>query len=197
MRLRRETGDFQIVVDSTAGTVNTIRTGLSAEDLAGELVKVGSSYEPVSSATDGDGTVTFETKSYIFTYTKSTGAIAAQENSGGSGSGSSGLVIEGVTSTHRDVLQTYEISIPDITPNLTPADFVGATMIAERRDTEAGEAVHLTMHEVGIEAGNVDSRDLICIYFGGPLIIDANTAMYGVYLTPVFYNPENGKLTVD
>ena len=96
MRLRRETGDFQIVVNTSAGTVNTIRTGLSAEDLAGELIKVGGVYEPVLSAGDSEGTTVFETKSYTLTYTKATGAITAEANSddGGSGGGSTPLVIE-------------------------------------------------------------------------------------------------------
>lgn len=108
MRLRRETGDFQITVNYFPGdpTVNTIRPGLSAEDFAGEMVKVveelstidsetseqvtytQNTFEAVISATDGvgmsggpaAGTVEFVTKSYTLTYTKATGVITAVAN---------------------------------------------------------------------------------------------------------------------
>ena len=42
MRLRRETGDFSIVIDGTADTANCqIRRGLAAEDLIGAVVQTG------------------------------------------------------------------------------------------------------------------------------------------------------------
>ncbi len=84
MRLRRETGDFQIVVTSDNGTltVNSIRKGLCAEDLIGELVNANGPYEVVVSATDNllAGTTSLVTTSYTLTYTKSTGAISAVAN---------------------------------------------------------------------------------------------------------------------
>lgn len=83
MRLRRETGDFQIKVTNNDGTltVNTIRTGLGAEDLIGEIVDAAGVLEAVTSATDGTNKVTAITASYTLTYVPSTGAITAVENS--------------------------------------------------------------------------------------------------------------------
>ena len=83
MRLRRETGDFQIKVTDNDGTltVNTIRTGLGAEDLIGEVVDAAGVLEAVTSAADGTDTVTAITTTYTLTYVPSTGAITAVENS--------------------------------------------------------------------------------------------------------------------
>lgn len=83
MRLRRETGDFKIVVsvgDNDALTVNTIRTGLSAEDLIGEVVDAAGVLEAVVSAEDGTDEVEAKTASYTLTYVPSTGAITAEAN---------------------------------------------------------------------------------------------------------------------
>ena len=84
MRLRRETGDFKIVVtvnsESHAITVNSIRTGLTAEDLIGEVVNANGPLEVVVKATDASTTVTLLTTTYTLTYTKSTGAITAVAN---------------------------------------------------------------------------------------------------------------------
>lgn len=88
MRLRRETGDFQIKINSE-NAVNTIRKGLSAEDFVGELVNVNGTYEVVNSANDTETGAEFKTNSFTLTYTKATGVITAQE--GGSGSGSGGV----------------------------------------------------------------------------------------------------------
>lgn len=83
MRLRRETGDFQIKVTDNDGTltVNTIRTGLGAEDLIGEVVDAAGALEAVTSATDGTDEVTAITTTYTLTYVPSTGAITAVANS--------------------------------------------------------------------------------------------------------------------
>jgi len=83
MRLRRETGDFQIKVTNNDGTltVNTIRTGLGAEDLIGEVVDAAGALEAVTSATDGTDEVTAITATYTLTYVPSTGAITAVANS--------------------------------------------------------------------------------------------------------------------
>lgn len=83
MRLRRETGDFQIKVTNNDGTltVNTIRTGLGAEDLIGEVVDAAGTLEAVTSASDGTDEVTVITTTYTLTYVPSTGAITAVANS--------------------------------------------------------------------------------------------------------------------
>ena len=84
MRLRRETGDFKIVVtvnsESHAITVNSIRTGLTAEDLIGEVVNANGPLEVAVKATDASTTVTLLTATYTLTYTKATGAITAVAN---------------------------------------------------------------------------------------------------------------------
>ena len=199
MRLRRETGDFQIVVNADAGTVNSIRTGLSAEDLAGELVKVGSSYEPVSSATDGDGVVTFETKSYIFTYTKSTGAISAEANSGGGSDGGSGgggstepLVIEGeyLYMDPPDAMVS-EFSEP-ITTGLTVDDFVDAFI--KLTDNSSG---HVVVSPVVSATNNIEGVD----YFGSGVVSDGTEITLriqyphtgGGYLS-IIYIPSTGMI---
>lgn len=83
MRLRRETGDFQIkvTVNNNTITANAIRTGLGAEDLIGEVVDAAGVLEVVTSATDGTDAVTAVTATYTLTYVPSTGAITAVENS--------------------------------------------------------------------------------------------------------------------
>ena len=83
MRLRRETGDFQIKVTNNDGTltVNTIHTGLGAEDLIGEVVDAAGTLEAVTSAADGTDEVTAITATYTLTYVPSTGAITAVANS--------------------------------------------------------------------------------------------------------------------
>lgn len=80
MRLRRETGDFQINV--TSGEVNTIRKGLKAEDLIGECILVDGAFEVVTSATDDatNGETEAVTTSYTLTYDWATGAITAVAN---------------------------------------------------------------------------------------------------------------------
>ena len=125
MRLRRETGDFQIKV--TSGTVNTIRKGLSAEDFVGELVNVDGTYEAVINANESEGIVTFKSASYTLTYNKSTGALTASEGgAGGSGSGGSGLVVEG-TYEYDEGLEynIFKVAEP-IATGLTEEDFLGA-----------------------------------------------------------------------
>ena len=78
MRLRRETGDFQIkvtTVDNTT-TVNSIRPGLSAEDLIGEVVDVDGTLFVVVTASEENGVVSMVINSEgTLHYTKATGAI--------------------------------------------------------------------------------------------------------------------------
>ena len=84
MRLRRETGDFQIkvTVDDGTATVNTISTALIGEDFVGQVVDVDGTYEVVTKASENKlaGTVTAYTESYTLTYTKATGAVTASPN---------------------------------------------------------------------------------------------------------------------
>ena len=81
MRLRRETGDFQIkvTVDDGTATVNTINNGLIGEDFVGQIVDVDGTFEVVNKVSENKlaGTVTAYTESYTLTYTKATGAITA------------------------------------------------------------------------------------------------------------------------
>lgn len=128
MRLRRETGDFQIKV--TSGAVNTIRKGLSAEDFVGELVNVDGVYEAVVNASESEGVVTFKSASYTLTYNKTTGELTASEGgAGGSGSsGGSGLVIEGITLAYDEGLERGKATFPTLPTNLSPDDFLGATV---------------------------------------------------------------------
>lgn len=107
MRFRRETGDFQITINSE-NAVNTIRKGLSAEDFVGELVNVNGTYEVVNSANDTETGAEFKTNSFTLTYTKATGVIAAQE--GGSGSGSGGSEKQTYTLTLNS--DNTEVTVP-------------------------------------------------------------------------------------
>lgn len=110
MRLRRETGDFQIKV--TSGTVNT--NGV---------------FEVISSASNGEGTVTAKSESYILTYNKETGAITAEQNSGGGSGGSSGLVIEGGVYAFDADLDRDVFTVADpIATGLTVDDFINAVI---------------------------------------------------------------------
>lgn len=84
MRLRRETGDFQIkvTVDDDTVTVNSLTPKLLGEDFLGQVVDVNGVYEVVVSASENKlaGTVTAICASYTLTYNKSTGAVTAVAN---------------------------------------------------------------------------------------------------------------------
>lgn len=110
MRLRRETGDFQITINSE-NAVNTIRKGLSAEDFVGELVNVNGTYEIVNSAKDTETGSVIKTNSFELTYTKATGAITAQEGGSGSGGGSNEFIIP-VTSRLEGMTTVIETAMP-------------------------------------------------------------------------------------
>lgn len=75
MRLRRETGDFQIKV--TSDGVNTIRKGLGANDLIGETVAVEGGYVAVTSAIASDNGIVLTTTAGTYTYNPATGEITA------------------------------------------------------------------------------------------------------------------------
>ena len=84
MRLRRETGDFQIkvTVDNDTVTVNTLTPNLLGEDFVGQIVDANGVYEVVTKASENKlaGTVTAVCESYTLVYTKATGAIEGTEN---------------------------------------------------------------------------------------------------------------------
>lgn len=135
MRLRRETGDFQIRINPSNGT-NAIRTGLSAEDFAGELININGTIEPVLSVSESEGVVTAKTASYTVTYNKETGAVTSSEGgAGGSGgSGGSRLVIEFEYGYIESMdLNGYVFSGP-LPAGLTPADFIDAIFVVRAVD---------------------------------------------------------------
>ena len=73
MRLRRETGDFKIVIKSGAAT---IPAGLGAEDLIGVIADNGTSIEVLTGALNSTDTITLYAGSGTYVYTKATGAVA-------------------------------------------------------------------------------------------------------------------------
>jgi len=95
MRLRRETGDFQIKgsYDSDSDTIvyNSIRPGLGPEDLIGEIVSVTAdgetSYETIVNVLPGSSgsldLVPFGDSSDVIIYDPSTGAVTGQTGTQG------------------------------------------------------------------------------------------------------------------
>lgn len=75
MRLRRETGDFSIVITNSAAT---IPANLQAEQLVGQIITNGTTDYVVTAVTKGDGTYTLGTAdaAHVYTYIVATGAIA-------------------------------------------------------------------------------------------------------------------------
>lgn len=136
MRLRRETGDFQIRINPSNGT-NAIRTGLSAEDFAGELININGTIEPVLSVSENEGVVTAKTASYTVTYNKATGAITSSEGgAGGSGGGSenAGRVFEGAIVGVDPLGGEFDYPVPSFVEHPLPAglaleDFMHATFV--------------------------------------------------------------------
>lgn len=74
MRVRKETGDFSIKLDTNNAA--TIRPKLSAEDLLGYVVDNGTNLTVITSVADSTSTITLTAGSVSYTYTKSTGAVA-------------------------------------------------------------------------------------------------------------------------
>lgn len=73
MRLRRETGDFSIVIKSNKAE---IRKNLNAEDLIGAIVVDGTVTAVVTAITTASTTLTLTAGAKTYTYTIETGAIA-------------------------------------------------------------------------------------------------------------------------
>jgi hypothetical protein len=73
MRLRRETGDFSIVIKSNKAE---IRKNLNAEDLIGAIVVDGTVTAVVTAITTASATLTLTAGAKTYTYTIETGAIA-------------------------------------------------------------------------------------------------------------------------
>lgn len=73
MRLRRETGDFSIVIEESAAE---IRANLNAEDLIGAIIVDGTATAVVTAITTASTTLTLTAGAKSYTYTIATGAIA-------------------------------------------------------------------------------------------------------------------------
>ena len=73
MRLRRETGDFNIVLGENGYTA---RTGLPAENFVGEIVvDTDGNYNVVTKVTPTENGATLVAGALTLTYVKATGAI--------------------------------------------------------------------------------------------------------------------------
>lgn len=73
MRLRRETGDFSIVIKSNKAE---IRKNLNAEDLIGAIIVDGTVTAVVTAITTAAATLTLTAGAKNYTYTIETGAVA-------------------------------------------------------------------------------------------------------------------------
>lgn len=76
MRLRRETGDFDVVINQ--GTA-TIEKGLNAECLIGCIIVNGTETAAVSAITTGSGTLTMTAGTGTYIYTVETGVVTVSE----------------------------------------------------------------------------------------------------------------------
>lgn len=76
MRIRKESGDFDIVLSE--GTA-TIRAGLSPAALLGYVVDASGVLSVITEVTPEDGGCSFTIGETEYTYTKATGAIAAAD----------------------------------------------------------------------------------------------------------------------
>lgn len=73
MRLRKESGDFEIVLSNGAAT---IRAGLSPEALLGYVVNAAGVLTVITGVTPTETGCSFAIGETTYTYTKATGAIA-------------------------------------------------------------------------------------------------------------------------
>ena len=78
MRLRRETGDFDIVLTSDNSYTAQLNKRVSAEDLIGHVAKVDGVYNIVTTAADSSdkATATVTIGEDTYTYTRETGVLA-------------------------------------------------------------------------------------------------------------------------
>lgn len=74
MRIRKESGDFDIVLTNGAAT---IRAGLSPAALLGYVVDASGVLSVITEVTPEDGGCSFTIDETEYAYTKATGAIAA------------------------------------------------------------------------------------------------------------------------
>ena len=196
MRLRRETGDFQIRINPSNGT-NAIRTGLSAEDFAGELININGTIEPVLSVSENEGVVTAKTASYTVTYNKETGAIASSEGGAGGSGGEtgSGFVIECTYEDLGDEVSDLVFEDDAALPaDLAGADLVNNTtlvihrnMVGYEPDIAVGRVVAVNTN---LEAEAPKRRGLltltVCPQDGGYSFLNGSVDF--------FYDPEDGSL---
>lgn len=75
MRLRRETGDFNIVLTSDNQYKSKANDRLWAEDLVGQVAKVDDVFQLITDTKDVDGGVTFKIGSVNYKYTRETELI--------------------------------------------------------------------------------------------------------------------------
>lgn len=197
MRLRRETGDFQIRVNPANGT-NSLRKGLSAEDFAGELININGTIEPVLSVSESEGVVTAKTASYTVTYNKETGAVASSEGgAGGSGGGSdSGFVIECTYESVGDEVTDLVFGDDAVLPaNLTGADLINNTTLVVHRNAVGYEPeivvgrVVAVNTNLGADAPKRQGLLTLTVY---PQ--DAGYSSFILQAIDFFYDPEDGSL---
>ena len=77
MRLRRETGDFEIVLTSENEYKSKLNERVTAEDLIGQVAKVDGKFLIVSEATDAadKATATVKIGDDTYTYTRATSML--------------------------------------------------------------------------------------------------------------------------
>lgn len=77
MRLRRETGDFEIVLTSDNSYTAKLNNRVSAEDLIGQIAKVDGKYLFVTEAEDASdkSTATVKIGGGTYTYTRATSQL--------------------------------------------------------------------------------------------------------------------------
>lgn len=79
MRLRRENGDFDFIINGTTGT-GTIRPNLFPEQLVGQIMIVGNVHTVIINVDGANGAATYTLSAgngKTYTYTVATGAVAA------------------------------------------------------------------------------------------------------------------------
>lgn len=78
MRLRRETGDFEIVLTSENEYKAKLNNRVSADDLIGQVAVVDGTYKIISEATDSNDKATCAVKigADAYTYTRATSLLS-------------------------------------------------------------------------------------------------------------------------
>lgn len=74
MRLRRESGNFEIVLTAEVTSVQ-LKTNEEPEEFLGAVINNSGSLEVVTSVSDTSGVYTLTTSESSYTYTKATGVL--------------------------------------------------------------------------------------------------------------------------